>query len=188
MKFRISFIIATTMLLGGATNAQKADTPSLKDTLSWMHNFADANAFQYVFQDPDNNSPCAIGARGCQLRHDVSTFNSQGCSATVTLTLTLDLKEIGGTTYVFSLKDLDPNRVTSVSETPLQNAVRAETTNKVKTITESLSLAVGNATGPVEPDKDTWLEIVFDSKDDANRFANAFKHAIQLCGGKPSLF
>ncbi len=36
--------------------------------------------------------------------------------------------------------------------------------------------------------RNTFVEIVFDNADDAKRFVKAFKHAILLCGGKPSTF
>ncbi len=184
MKFKISFAIAAIMLLSGSGAAQKADAPSLTDALSWMHSFAEAHAFQVVGDSSDDDRPCTLGAHDCQERRDSATFNSRGCSASVARTLTLDHKNIGVTTFRFSMKDLDPNGLEVVDDEPFQNAVSVNTTNSVRAISESILLPNGSTA--VSKVNDRLFDIPFDTKDDANRFVAAFKQAIQLCGGKPS--
>ena len=172
---------------GATANTQQAEEPSLKDTLLWMHNFAADNGSQYTGQSSIDNQNCKSGTRNCQQRHDVSTFDSQGCSATITWSITLNLKKLGTYAYRVSLKELDPNSVAYTSDSPFENAVHADATNSVKSITETFTPAVGDGVERVD-DPQTWVELVFDNKDNANRFVGAFKHAIQLCGGKPSIF
>jgi len=131
-----------------------------------------------------DNQSCDLGP-DCQQRHDVSPFDSRGCAVTVTWTITIGFKDNGTYTYRVSLKDLDPDTVKWTKDRPFENAVHVDTTNSVKAIAEAFSPPAGKAE---EGDKQTWVELVFDNKADAERFVKAFKHAIRLCGGKPSAF
>ena len=167
-----------------SVTAYAQQSVNLKDTLLWMHNFVADNGSQFVGQRNPDNGSCELGTPNCEQRHDVSTFDSQGCSATVKWLVTLNYKDIGAHTYQFSLKDLDPKSVAVVKDKPFQNAVLVETTNSEKKVTESFIMP-GSKT---EESKHTWVELVFDSEDSAKRFAKALKHAVQLCGGKPSAF
>jgi hypothetical protein len=107
MKLRPLLLVMT---IAGAT-AYAQQPSSLKDTLQWMHNFAADNGSQYTGQKNTDNGPCELSTPNCEQRHDVSTFDSQGCSATITWSVTLNLKDLGTHTYRFSLKDLDPKSV-----------------------------------------------------------------------------
>ena len=98
-------------------------------------------------------------------------------------------KDYATYTYQISLKDLDPNSVTSVKDRPFEIAVHADTTNSAKLVKETFSAPQDEESIPrTTSSTRTWVELVFNSEDDAGRFAKAFKHAIQLCGGKPSTF
>jgi hypothetical protein len=90
---------------------------SLKDTLLWMHNFAADNASQFTGQNLVDNQPCNPGPN-CQQRHDVSTFDSKGCAATITWSIDLGLRDNGTYTYRVSLKDIDPNSVAWTKDGP----------------------------------------------------------------------
>jgi hypothetical protein len=158
---------------------------SLEDVLVWMQNFVADNGSQFTGQRNTDKGACKLGTPNCELRHDVTTFDSHGCRATITWSAALNYKDLGTHTYHFSLKDLDPNSVASVKDNPFEHAVVVETTNREKKVTESLTLPPGKTE---ERNKHTWVELVFDNGDNSRRFAEAFKHAIQLCGGKPSLF
>ena len=162
--------------------AQQPD--SLEDTLVWMHNFVADNGSQVIGQRNTDKGACKLGTPNCELRHDVTTFDSHGCLATIKWSVAVNYKDVGTHTYHFSLKDLDPNSVASVKDNPFENAVVVETTNSQKRVTESFTLPGGKA----ETNKHTRVELVFDKGDNARRFVIAFKHAIQLCGGKPSVF
>ena len=158
---------------------------SLEDTLVWMHNFVADNGGQFTGQRNTDKGACKLGTPNCEPRHDVTTFDSHSCLATIRWSVALNYKDAGTHTYHFSLKDLDPNSVASVKDNPFENAVVVETTNSEKRITESFTLPSGKAE---ERNKHTRVELVFDKGDNARRFVKAFKHAIQLCGGKPSVF
>src|SRR5712664_597937 len=130
MKLRPLLMV---MAIAGATAYAKQPV-SLKDTLQWMHNFVAENGRQYTGQKNPDNGPCELGTPNCEQRHDVSTFDSKGCSATVTWSVTLNYKDVGTHTYRFSLKDLDPKSVTWAKDMPFENAVIADTANSVKKV------------------------------------------------------
>jgi len=69
---------------------------------------------------------------------------------------------------------------------PFENAVIADTANSVKKVNVAVTSPVTLEKSFDEPQ--TFVALVFDNGDHAKRFVGAFKHAIQLCGGKPSLF
>lgn len=156
---------------------------SLEDTLVWMHNFVADKGSQFTGERDTDRGACKLGTPNCEPRHDITTFDSHGCLATITWSVALNYKDVGTHTYHFSLKDLDPHSVASVKDNPFENAVVVETANSEKKITESFTLPSGKGE---QRDKHTRVELVFDKGDNARRFVNAFKHAIQLCGGRPS--
>ncbi len=175
----------TPVLLVMVTVTAYAQQPaSLEDTLAWMHNFVADNGSQFTGQRNTDKGLCKLGTPNCEPRHDVTTFDSHGCLATITWSVTLNYKDVGTHTYHFSLKDLDPNSVALVKDNPFENAVVAETTKSEKSVTESFTQPGGKAE---EKNKHTWVELGFDNGDNARRFAKAFKQAIQLCGGKASV-
>jgi hypothetical protein len=155
---------------------------SLEDTSAWIYNFVADHGSQLTGQRNTDHGYCKLGTPNCEPRHDVTTFDSHGCLATIKWSATLNYKDIGTHTYHFSLKDLDSNSVASVKDNPFENAVVAETTKSKKRVMESFSPPGGKAE---ESNKHTWVELVFDNGDNARRFVKAFKQAIQLCGGKP---
>jgi hypothetical protein len=166
--------------------AARAQQPvSLKDTLQWMHNFVADKGRQYVGQSSVDNQRCELNTAHCEPRQDMATFDAQGCSATVSWSVSVSFKDLGIHAYHFSLKDLDPKSVSWVKDGPFENAVEVDATNTVKSVIETFTPPNGRTE---EHGAQSWVEIVFDNGDDAKRFVNAFKHAIQLCGGKSSVF
>jgi hypothetical protein len=182
---RVLVILCT--LSAWTADAQQASTASLKDTLLWMHNFVADNGSQYAGQSSDNQN-CQVGTSNCQQRHDVSTFDSQGCSATVRWSITLSGEDLGTYTYKVSLKNLDPNSVAWAKDNPFENAVHVDTTNSEKKVMEAFTPPTGKTWSKFLDEPQTWLELVFDNGENAKRFVKAFKHAIQLCGGRHSVF
>ena len=173
-------ILVLMVVVSATTYAQQA--ASLEDTLVWMHNFVADKGSQFTGQrNTEDKGLCKLGTPNCEPRHDVVTFDSHGCLATITWSVSLNYKEVGTHTYRFSLKDLDLKSVASVKDNPFENAVVAETTKSEKKVMESFTPAGGKA----QESKHTWVELVFDNGDSARRFVNVFKHAIQLCEGKP---
>jgi hypothetical protein len=143
-----------------ASSDKTVEEPNLEETLAWMHSFS-----------------AAEGAG--------STFDGTDCSASITW-----LDSNGSPTYVFrfSFKDLDPNSAKSVqtvvSPPGLQNMWRATavTTNNLKKV------AVYNYSSKLQVQDNVIEGIPFYRSEDAERFAKALRHAIVVCGGKPSPF
>lgn len=178
MKF--SFLL---VLMTMASVFARAQQPvGLKDTLTWMHNFVAENSSQYTGHSSIDNHTCKLGEPKCQQRHDVSTFETQGCSATITWLVTLNDKDLETHTYLVSLKELDPNSVSWVKNGSFENAVEADTTN-TKPIVETFSLPIEKTQERI---KLSYVDVLFDNGDHAKRFVEVFEHAIRLCGGKPS--
>ena len=85
------------------------------------------------------------------------------------------------------MKNLDPNSVKLVKDRPFEIAVLAETTNNEKLITQTFTPSKESSLR-TSTYTQAFVELVFSSQEYANRFAKALRHAIRLCGGKPSAF
>ena len=166
------------VIVSGTTYGQQ--TASLEGTLAWMHNFVADKGSQLTGQRNTDKGFCKLGTPNCEPRHDVTTFDSHGCLATITWSVSLNYKDVGTHTYHFSLKDLDPKSVASVKDNPFENAVVAETTNSEEKIRDSYTPVSGKA----EESEHMWVQLVFDNGENARRFVNAFKLAIELCEGR----
>ena len=178
MKFNFLLVLMTI-----ASVFARAQQPvSLKDTLKWMHDFVAENSSQYTGQSSIDNHTCKLGEPKCQQRHDVSTFETQGCSTTITWSVTLNDKDLETHVYIVSLKELDPNSVSWVKVGSFENAVEVDTTNTKPTV-ETFSLPIEKTQKHIELSS---VDVLFDSREHAKRFMEVFEHAIRLCGGKPS--
>ena len=184
MRWKFTFAVATAVVLAGCGNKPKttASEPSLQETQATPKTTAGKPSLQ---------AKTTTGAQSLQetqaWMHDFVadqgfdglTFEGKDCSAVINFS-----DEIG-TRVTFSFKDLDPNTATSVhvvvSRAVRRNVfmARAETTNELKKV------VVHNG---LEQTLQSWVEILFRSAEDADRFAKALRHAIVLCGGKPSAF
>ena len=155
-------IIAVLLVFVPAVRAQK--TPTLAETISWMHNFADNRG---------------AGAN----------FSGNGCSGVVTwyksASKTADNVQL---TLSFSFKDLDPNSVHSVHSIISPPADRNMWRATATTTNNEKKVDVFNY-GTKQHEQDDVIEgIPFYSSEDATRFAKALRRAVTLCGGKSSPF
>jgi hypothetical protein len=163
------------LVLVCALPAYAQDTPSLKDTLQWMHNFVDAHS--YWEMEKSENNPMGI---------DRSRLTFNKCQATQTLFE--GGNSLGDTRY--SLGDIDPQAVKIEKSAASSVAVEFETTNSRDVIAITISDRWSDSIQEWckhQTCVSSWL-INFDSEENAKRFAKAFKHAVSLCGGKPSAF
>ena len=135
---------------------------SLSETTSWMHNYAAANS----------NLPLLDGT---YIRMEVDFV---GCQVTQVV---LPGRDAPYTEY-YSLADLDPTSVVAAG------SVYFDTTNSEQRIYFAMPDGTRVALGSVSES----IVGVAPSNGPGNsydqRFANALKHAILLCGGKPSTF
>jgi hypothetical protein len=88
-----------------------------------MYNFVADHGSQFTGQRYTDHGSYKLGTPNCEPRHDVTTFDSHGCLATIKWSATVNYKDVGTHTYHFSLKDVDYNSVASVKDNPFENAV-----------------------------------------------------------------
>ena len=161
----ISFqtLALTTLLLVGCSHE-----PSLKETLQWMHDFLPEHAGDFsLLQESTWRTSYTMESKGCEVT--ITDFEERKNSPTLH-----DYKEV----FQLSLSDIDPNTVKADKQSSL-TFVEAATRDKRTLIHEW------------EDGKDypQWrLHLSFRDPDDATRFAKAMKHAVERCGGKPSVF
>jgi hypothetical protein len=176
--FKLVAIIAVINVLA-ASSFGKRD-PTLEETLSWMHDFTVSRP-----------SISSHGNYSASVKtSDKWIFASNGCSASITDNL--DSWDTAGADHTvfheihttkFSLKDLDPSTMNVTDGFPaVANAhgVFISTFNEKNVVNffdKETALANVNK-----------VEIDFAARTDAERFAKAFRHAVILCGGKPSAF
>ena len=164
MKYLFAVLIMTAALANGQSE------PNLHDTTTFMENFVEAHG-HWINDD---------GSIGLEV---VSVIE---CKVTVHSELIKNdtlVRTPADATWSFSLGDLDPNTVKTV--VPLDHHPSAYT--QFETTDSKPLISLGRRDGHAEPLLAGW-EINLDSKEDADRFTKAFKHAVILCGGKPSTF
>jgi hypothetical protein len=110
------------------------------------------------------------------LSHEALTY--RGCQ--IATTTTSNRKDDRGLQETFNLRDIDPLSI-QVPSSPSLGAI-AEVQFTARDNTEAL-VYTGNIVG-----KGTRSEFVMDDVAYAHRFAKAFRHAVELCGGKASKF
>ena len=182
MRWKFTFAVATAVVLAGCGNKSKttASEPNLQETQTTPKTTAGKPSLQ---------AKTTAGAQSLQetqtWMHDFVadrgfeglTFEGKDCSAVI------NFSDEMGTRVSFSFKDLDPNTATSVhvvvSRAGNVFMAKADTTNELKKV------VVHNG---LEQTQQSWVEILFRSAEDADRFAKPLRHAIVLCGGKPSPF
>ena len=159
--------LLVTVLSVISCGAQTKD-PSLKDTLEWMH-----SAF------PDSQSLTATMAG--QTRE----LNSSDCTVTITdRWKDKETKKMAKRDTVIDLSLIDPDSIKAYVDNVIpgdkdQGDVVLVTTDDKKNIVEK-------STGkPYYTEREF---ISFIGIEYAERFAKALKHAVALCGGKPSTF
>src|SRR5215472_5358424 len=150
MRLKFAFAVATAVVLAGCGNKPK--------TTVGQQSLQETQRWLHDF----------VAAQG----FDGLTFEGKDCSAVIKFS-----DEIG-TSVSFSFKDLDPNTATSVHVVVARSAprdvfmVRADTTNGLKKVVVYDSLSGEQI--------QSWVEILFRSAEDADRFAKALRHAIVL--------
>ncbi len=162
-RFKVSrMLIVAALLVGiltlpaeGGTQATESNG-SLADTIAWLTSFL----------------PTATGARGSVLVISQRIGSSNGCNLTI-----LEHDSAGDTvidsTYTFSLSDIDPSTV-SVFQDGVAFAVNMKTRGQASVVREVVR-------GTVEFHySDVSARDIADQAS-AQRVANAFQHAAQLC-------
>jgi len=174
MKRRSAIVLA--LLICAALHAQ-SNRPTLKETLEWMH-----NAF------PDSQSVTAVQFK--ETREFNYVDGKDGASPSCTITIIDRYKTDDGTPVardtIIDLSLIDPTSIESYKEDIVVKGTGVMTlvaTNDKKVIIEKIENK--------KDDKPYFTErefISFVGTDYSDRFAQAFKNAVNLCGGKASTF
>ena len=174
-RFAIILLVLTRLGPTYAQNVAAKDGASLKDTLQWMH-----NAF------PDSRS--ATEFRLGQTRE--LNFSSKGDASPACTVTIIDRWKAGGKPAVretiIDLSLIDPESIKWYVDDTLDKGtgtlVMVSNDDK-KNIIEKTE---GKEQGKLYLSERVFISFV--GPDYAERFAKAFKHAVTLCGGKPSTF
>jgi len=168
----------------------RTPTPSLQETVSWMTSFLDAHGQEWTgATEPLQSNVMGLSQAHLELLQAASHSDFAGkeaCAVFVrhnmatAVQLHDDMKVPTKTwTETMFLADLDPSTIKVVSRTH----VHFETKNNLDKIVE------------IVPAGDKFSEydlnlgnFILDSAENAERFANALKHAVNLCGGAASPF
>lgn len=157
---------------------QGAEGPSLEETVSWMRSFLEAHGNEWgqplgrsyeelqsnrLIMEDQIKDPCFLvlqhySSEPVQLHKDLVTPSEKWAD-------------------LFNLADIDPNAIRVVAS----HHVHFETHNNQEKIVE---MVMGT---PGEYDLN-FDNFIIDLPENAERFANALKHAVLLCGGKKSPF
>jgi hypothetical protein len=208
MRRVVGIGIAVVICCGWSSHASLADPePSLSETLSWMDNTYNSHK--------DTGGAAGHGIQqsftnGNLSGYVSSSFTYKGCQMTLTVqenpaelpSLSIPISQIVN----FDLKDVDPASLYLARLDPLKERVECdatnpeciiadisfETRNEIPLFHQHIDVIRPEIIGPErdsESDSMTYgAEFYFDDADYADRFFEAFRHAVQLCGGKKSPF
>jgi hypothetical protein len=191
---RFSLAILLSLVLIPTAQAQ-----TLKETLDWMRNTLQPSGALGMDQNGASRYSVMPGYLHAET---IKKFSYESCKVTlVKLQEDIDPALFGNSTpnlteYTesFSLADIDPATITHDSGDGDLNGkiVVFSTTNDKKTIhcsavNKNPGKEFGKDAGCL-PAYDNSEQLRFSTTQYTLRFAKALKHAVQLCGGKPSTF
>ena len=200
--------IALTLFLSLLSTCVHADEPSLAETLAWLDSTYNPHG------DAGSGSVHGHGRKilrdkGVSVAREDATFSYDGCQ------FTLNYKDDPSSPWFsevyaisvmsFNLRDIDPGSIKLLKFNSLDRGLECkrtegsvcdiavmqfQTRNESPLIDEEFSSfdhgkIIGH--GAVKSKKYT-SSFYLDDLQYAERFEKAFRHAIQLCGGKPSAF
>jgi len=195
ISFRSVILPLTLVLAGGAAaqrkQPQQQDTPTVKETLRWMQTSLESGAGDHEVHH-EIRSVRLEDFVGCKAHfsyseHQVPYANGEPAP---------EPNKTYHVDYFFELGDIDPTniifskglglRADDKGLYELPSLITIRTRNGEKKITTRLPW---QSKADSKPD-DTYVMFELDSMDGdyVVRFAKAFKHVVEACGGKPSLF
>lgn len=208
-KRHLSATLIRLCLLTFAASPAGAEEPSLSETLVWMDSTYNPHQEEGGSWGHGREE---IFSAGKPFKRRSSTFSYDDCNITLRTnddpTTPLYRELYSSYVYSFNLKDIDPNSirlsffdpqlgglscdwelpgmVCSIAEMEL------ETRNQLPLMEEDFHLVYpklsGNEHDVRRTDKTFVAAFFIDDAKYAERFAKAFRHAIELCGGKASPF
>lgn len=166
------------LALAACNKAQKG--PSLSDTLSWMSHTYNPGSDGFGGHGL-TSSKCSANCKdvGTEISFR-ETFAYNSCQ--ISTTTISSRKSDHGLHETFSLGDIDPQSIRVLNEPQMIGEDGVQVKFSARNDIEALTYS-GNIVG--KSDNSEW------SMDDAayaRQFAEAFRHAVELCGGKASAF
>lgn len=185
--------MAAVLLLVVAVSAQNApSTGSLVETLGWMTHFV-KSVPPWEWSCLDKHTGLM---RTCS-RDYLSDFSTDGCTVTATELhfnalptekVSDNPEDYDKQVRIIRLRELDPVSVSAKLSTYTGYEGQYRVTFQVSDASPKIQTETDSKRGPKGPITQTagyaMGSFPFARQDDANRFADALKHAIQLCGGK----
>lgn len=179
--------LATTILLASLAlgQSQPRNNPSVKETLRWIQTSLESGAGDY-----------SVGHEMRSLRLD----DFVGCKAHFSYSTRQEPYANGEPApepnkkyhldYFFSLRDIDPTKITYTKGPPNRIDVPALVTIHTRNDEKKITVMLPYESQADSKPSDIYLILTMDAFDNdyVVRFAKAFKHAVVRCGGKPSLF
>jgi hypothetical protein len=179
-------------VFGSQLNAQSQ--ASLQETLQWMQDTLKPTG---VLGSDKNGHNFFSALPGYHHIEDIKEFSHEGCRIKVIklvddLDPVLHIKEPFLTEYTetFNLRDIDPNSIAldeGVTGLLVFDATNAKKAFHCSAINKNPGADYNKNAGCLPVD-DSSEQLRFSTKEYAVRFSKALKHAVILCGGKPSTF
>jgi len=170
----------------GQDKPQRDKSPSLDNTLVYMQNTL--SRYGYIHKTGKDQELNLKGGEPCRIYVE----------SEITVTLHTPQDGVYPLEYQFHLGTIDPDSVKAVTDDAQKNKpeggrltqVHLAATNNESTIWASASDWKESKKVPKTVQLLTFTDFDFQFRDreQAERFANALKHAVALCGGKPSAF
>jgi hypothetical protein len=158
------------LVLGGLAVGQSG--PTFKDTLRWLH-----NASEY------HSTWVKVTGGGSRL-DSIEVPLENTCSHFVIIARTQTQSLLQGTNTM-DLRAIDPTQISV-------EMVKGKSSSYLWVNTTNDEAAIRQTTMIDDVEKNTsdtaGIGLFFGDRDFSQRFAKAFRHAVELCGGKPSAF
>jgi S1-C subfamily serine protease len=184
--YRTLMALGVLVALQAFAQPQRRDNPTAKDTLRWMQTSLASGSGDY-WVGHETRSVRLEDFAGCKVHFSASTHQqpfANGEPAPDKKPTRID--------YFFELGDIDPANITFSkgpdSGTDVPSFITIRTQNDEKKITSGYSWEPEVGAQPDYTFVIFAVEAFGSDNDYVVRFAAAFKHAVEACGGKPSLF
>ena len=181
-------LMALVVLLASPAFAQsqRRDNPTAKDTLRWMQTSLEGGLGDY-WVGHETRSVRLEDFVGCKVHFSASTHQEPFVNGEPAPD-----KKPSRIDYFFELGDIDPANIAFSkgpdSGTDVPSFITIRTRNDEKKITSRYSWEPEVGAKPDDTFVIFAVEAFGSDNDYVVRFATAFKHAVEACGGKPSLF
>jgi hypothetical protein len=178
----------------------QSEGPSLSETLAWMDS---------TYNPHSNGGSWGHGRReiygsGKLLSNHIASFEYDGCSMIITVTEDpidpIYNKDYPSISYKFNLGDIDPVSLRTIKSESWYGGIACNIGNDSACDLAEIDFQTHNQLPLIERDYPNSppefrgvthtmeADFILDDIPYSVRFARAFRHAVELCGGKPSTF